>query len=418
MSTTTNRSSAAAGPLAIEGGTPVRTDPFPSWPIFDETEITAVTEVLRSGVWGSAHGRGTVARFEAAFAPYQGAKHALCVTNGTQALRVALLAADVGEGDEVIVPAYTFVATAGAVLEAGAIPIFVDIDPATFNLDPALVEAALTPRTRAIIPVHFGGLAVDMDSIMDLAARHSLVVVEDSCHGHGAEWRGRRLGSIGHLGCFSDQSTKNLTAGEGGIVLTQDDTLAARARTIANLGRVLGGGWYDHATLGTNLRMTEFQGALLLAQFSRLEAQTVRRDENGRYLDELLAAVPGIVPQRRLPAHTRCSYHLYLFRYESAAFGGRSRAEFLEALKAEGIPASGGYAIPLYRQPLFARSDFGPALRTYARTLDYSRVSLPHCEAACAGAAVWLGQNLLLADSVAMEEIATAIARIQTCWAR
>jgi dTDP-4-amino-4,6-dideoxygalactose transaminase len=400
----------------MEGGRPVRTTPFPSWPVFDESDVEAVAIVLRSGVWGSAGGQGAVADFERAFAAYHSARHAMCLVNGTQALRVALLAAGVGEGDEVIVPPYTFIATASAVLEAGAIPVFVDIDAATFNLDPGLIEAAITPRTKSIIPVHFGGLAVDMDRVMEIADRHGLIVIEDAAHAHGAEWRGRRLGTIGHFGCFSCQSSKNLNAGEGGIILTQDDALGARARSILHCGRVDGGGWYEHATLGSNLRLTEMQGALLLSQLKRVEEQTVRRDENGRYLDSLLNRIPGIRPQTRLDGHTRCSYHLYLFRYSADAFGNRPRADFLKALRAEGIPASPGYSIPLYRQPVLAHNQFGPSLRTYATQLDYSSLNLANSEEACAATAVWFTQNVLLADRAAMDDIARSIAKIQAKW--
>ncbi len=347
--------SASGEQLAIEGGAPACPRPFPTWPVFDESDVAAVAAVVRSGMWGSSGGDGAVAEFERAFGAYHGSAHTMCLVNGTQALRVALLAAGVGEGDEVIVPPYTFIATAGAVLEAGAIPVFVDIDPATFNLDPGLIEAAITPRTRAIIPVHFGGLAVDMDRVMEIANRHDLMVIEDAAHSHGAEWRGRRLGTIGHFGCFSCQSSKNLNAGEGGIIMTQDDTLAARALSIINCGRVEGGAWYEHGRLGSNLRITEMQGALLLSQFRRLDAQTAHREENGLYLDSRLRAIPGIMPQTRLPGHTRCSYHLYMFRYSAEAFGKRPRADFLAALHAEGVPASPGYPIPLYRQPVFAQ---------------------------------------------------------------
>ncbi len=403
--------------LAIQGGQPVRTAPFPDWPVFDETDVEAVAAVVRGGVWGSAQGDGAVARFEQAFAAYCGVEHAVCLVNGTQALRVALLAAGVGQGDEVIVPPYTFIATATAVLEAGAIPVFVDIDAATFNLDPARVAEAITPRTRAIIPVHFGGVAAAMDRLLELAARHNLIVIEDACHAQGAEWQGRKLGTIGHLGCFSCQSSKNLNAGEGGIIVTADATLAAAARSLSNCGRVEGGAWYEHAALGGNLRMTEMQGALLLSQLSRLEDQTARRDANARYLDSLLTNVPGITPQRRPDQQTRGAYHLYLFRYFANGFGGRPRAEFLRALQAEGIPASGGYPVPLYHQPVFAHSNFGPLLRDYAATLSYAGLRLPNVEEACAETAVWLTQNVLLAERAAMDDIARAIGRIQAAWA-
>ena len=245
--------------LAIHGGRPVRTKPFPAWPIFGEEEEQALIRALRSGKWGRTAG-DEVAKFEEQYAQYHQAKQGIAVVNGTVALRISMLAAGIQAGDEVIVPPYTFLATASAVIEANATPVFADLELETFNIDPRAVEAAVTPRTRAIMPVHLAGLSVNMDAIMEIARRHDLVVIEDACHAHGAEYKGRRLGSIGHLGVFSFQSSKNLTSGEGGIILTNDDALAARCRTIHNCGRLAGGAWYEHHAIGGNYRLSEFQG--------------------------------------------------------------------------------------------------------------------------------------------------------------
>ena len=222
--------------LAIHGGAPVRTKPFPTWPVFGDQEERQLIGALRSGRWGKMDG-AEVTRFEQRFAAYHHAKHGIAVVNGTVALRLALMAADVQAGDHVIVPPYTFVATASAVVEANATPVFADVQLETFNLDPGALEAAITPRTTAVIPVHFGGLPVDMGRIMALAQRHGLTVIEDACHAHGAEYQGRRVGSLGHMGVFSFQSTKNLTSGEGGILLTNDDELAQRCWSMHNCGR-------------------------------------------------------------------------------------------------------------------------------------------------------------------------------------
>jgi dTDP-4-amino-4,6-dideoxygalactose transaminase len=397
---------------ALLGGTPVRTRPFPSWPVFGEAEEQALIRALRSGRWGKLDG-SEVTTFEKRFAAYHGARHGIAVCNGTVSLRVALLAAGVEAGDEVIIPPYTFLATATAVVEANATPIFVDIDRETLNLDPALIEAAITPRTRAIIPVHLGGLPCDMDAIMAIARRHDLTVIEDAAHAHGSAYKGRRVGGIGHLGSFSFQSTKNLTSGEGGIVLTSDDALADRCRSIHNCGRVAGGAWYEHHVMSGNYRLGEFAGAILNCQFDRLDEQTNTRDANGRYLDSLLSEIPGITPQRRDASTTRNAYHLYPFRYDADAFG-MPRARFLEALAAEGIPASSGYVLPLYRQPLFADRAFGPytGYRSARPDIDYGAMRLPVCERICGGEGAWMTQNVLLGTRADMDDIARAMAKV------
>jgi len=290
-----------ADQLAIHGGRPVREKPFPTWPVFGEPEEQALTRTLRSGKWGKLDG-SEVAAFERDFARYQGSEHGIAVVNGTVSLQIALMAAGIQGGDEVIVPPYTFLATATAVITANATPVFADIELDTLNLDPKAVEALITPRTRAIIPVHFAGLPADMDAIMAIAQRHNLIVIEDAAHAHGAEYKGRRAGSIGHMGSFSFQSSKNLTAGEGGFITTNDPELAERCRSIHNCGRRPGHAWYEHFVISGNYRLSEIQGALLNAQLQRLEEQARRRDENGRYLTEHLGQIPGIKPQRIAPS--------------------------------------------------------------------------------------------------------------------
>src|SRR5262245_40609396 len=231
--------------LAIFGGKPVRKKPFTRWPIFGKPEETRLLRVLRSGAWGRLHGN-EVEHFEKAFAEAHGCKHGIAVVNGTVSLRIGLVAAGIRAEDEVIVPPYTFLSTATAVIEANAVPVFADISLDTFNLDPCAIERAITARTRAIIPVHFAGQPAEMDEIMAIAQKHKLIVLEDAAHAHGASYRNRPAGSIGHLGSFSFQSSKNMTAGEGGVITTNDDTLAEACRSIQNCGRVPGGIWYEH----------------------------------------------------------------------------------------------------------------------------------------------------------------------------
>jgi dTDP-4-amino-4,6-dideoxygalactose transaminase len=401
--------------LAIHGGSPVRTKPFPSWPIFGKEEEHALLRVLNSSKWGRLDG-DEVAKFECRFADYHQAKYAIAVTNGTVSLRIALMAAGIEAGDEIIVPPYTFLATATAVIEANATPIFADIELETFNLDPQAVEKAITPRTRAIIPVHAGGLPVKMDVLMEIAQRHHLTVIEDAAHAHGTEYQGRHVGAIGHLGSFSFQSTKNLNSGEGGIILTNDEGLAERCRSIHNCGRIADGAWYEHHVISGNYRLGEFQGAILNAQFDRFDAQAQTRDRNGRYLAERLSQIPGVHPQLLGSDCTRHGFHLFLFRLQERELGV-PRQIFLDALAAEGIPCCAGYVMPLYRQPLFANRAFGPyqGYRSARPDLDYSRVSCPNCETICSTQGAWLEQRLLLGTQEDMDDIAKAFEKVHVC---
>lgn len=398
--------------LAALGGTPVRTRSFPKWPEFGPPEEAALRRALHGPYWG-LFGRGEIERFQQRFAACQQTRYAVAVANGTVALRMALLAAGIAAGDEVIVPPYTFIATASAVVECNATPVFADVEPDTFNLDPAAVAAAITPRTRAIIPVHMGGLPADMDALAEIARRHDLVLIEDAAHAHAAEYKGRRTGSLGHLGCFSFQSSKNLTCGEGGAVLTSDAALHESVRSIANCGRRPEGPWYAHHVISGNYRITEFQAALLNAQLDRLEEQAQRRERNARALTLRLAQIPGIRPQALPPYPVRHAYHLYLLRYDPDVFGA-PRAAFLSALKAEGIPASEGYPVPLYEQPLFTNRAFGPYSSCLASRpgFRYADVACPGSARLCRTEGVWLYQSLLLGPPEDMDDIANAFEKL------
>jgi dTDP-4-amino-4,6-dideoxygalactose transaminase len=396
--------------LALLGGKPVRTRPFARWPVFGDAEEQRLLRVLRSGLWGKLDGP-EVAEFEKRFAAMHGCKHGIGVVNGTVSLRIALMAAGIGAEDEVIVPPYTFFSTASAVIEANAVPVFADIELDTFNLDPRAVEAGVTPRTRAIIPVHFAGQAVDMGAIMAIANRHRLVVIEDAAHAHGASWQNRPAGSIGELGSFSFQSSKNLTAGEGGIITTNDDALAAACRSIHNCGRIEGGMWYEHHVISGNYRLGEFQAGILNCQIERLEEQTRTRDENGQYLASRLAELPGIHPQRRTADCTRHSYHLFMLRLDAREFGA-PREAVLRALAAEGIPCSPGYGYSLPEQPMFRRKAFGPYLSSARERLDYGRSRCPNSDLICREQGVWLEQNLFLGNRADMDDIADAFEKV------
>jgi dTDP-4-amino-4,6-dideoxygalactose transaminase len=255
------------------------------------------------------------------------------------------------------------------------------------------------------------GQPADMNALMAIAKRHKLVVIEDAAHAHGGLYSSRSVGSIGQLGSFSFQSSKNLTGGEGGIITTNDDKLAEACRSIHNCGRMTGGLWYEHHRMSANYRLGEFQGALLNAQLSRLKKQTLTRDRNGQYLAAKVGKIPGIHPQRRTAETTRHSHHLFLFRIDGNVFGA-ARAAILKALVAEGIPVSGGYAIPLYRQPLFLNQAFGPYLPNVRQSLDFGKVSCPNCEKICAEQGAWLEQRIFLGTKSDMDDIARAFEKV------
>jgi dTDP-4-amino-4,6-dideoxygalactose transaminase len=396
--------------LALLGGAAIRRTPFTRWPIFGRVDERRLLRALRSGKWGKLEG-GEVAAFEKRFAAMHGCRHGVGVVNGTVSLRLALMAAGLEAGDEVIVPPYTFYATASSVIEANGVPVFADIDLHTFNLNPAAAAAAITPRTRAIIPVHFAGQTADMRAFRKLGRKHGLTIIEDAAHAHGGLHRDGPAGSLGHLGSFSFQSTKNLTAGEGGIITTNDATLAERCISLHNCGRVPSGAWYEHHVLAGNYRLGELQGALLNSQLDRLEAQTTTRDRNGRWLGARLVELPGIFPQTRAADCVRHSYHLFMVRLDGEQFGA-PRAAVIRALQAEGIPCSGGYAISLNRQPMFLNKSFGPYLPGARSKLNFRRIHCPNSDLICEQQGIWIEQRVFLGSRSDMNVIALAFEKI------
>ena len=389
--------------LAINGGIPVRKAPFPKWPQWTEAERRNLLEVLESGKWFRFYG-DKVAEFEKRFAAYHGGKYALAVSSGTAALEAAMAALGAGPGDEVILPCYTFVATATAVINAGATPVFADISLRDFNIDLNSAASLVTPQTKGIIVVHFGGCPCDMDAVTAFAKERGLWVVEDAAHAHGGKWAGRGLGSLGDAGAFSFQNSKNITAGEGGLFMTNDEALMHRAYSYHSYGQRAGYPWYSHHIVSRNLRMTEWQGAILLAQLERLEEHTKLRLENARRLDEAIKAIPGLeVVGSDDPRAGERAYHLYQFRY-APGFEGVSRQRFIEALAAEGVPCSPGYPVPLYKQPFMEEVAPPPGK-------PYKELDLPGGEAACKEA-VWLAQSLLLGSERDTQDIIDAIEKI------
>lgn len=383
---------------------------WPGWPQWDDEERAHLAAVLESGAWSSSSGEQT-REWATEFAAFQGARHGLPVTNGTHTLEAALAACGVGEGDEVIVPAITFVATASVVLGVNATPVIVDVDPDSLCIDVAAAEAAITPRTRAIMPVHIAGTACDMDALTELCSRHGLAMVEDCAHAPGTRWRGRGAGSFGSFGSFSFEASKLITAGEGGALTTNDEALRARAWSYVNCGRVEGEHWYHHASYGSNLRMTEWQGALLRAQLQRYPTQHRIREERGDLLDAELAQVPGVRPQSGDPRMDSRARYCYVLHYDAAEFAGLSMPGFEAALAAEGIEFGGSYP-SLNRLELFRTGNFAPRLRASAPHIDYSALSLPRAEHAAANT-IWLSHPMLLAEPDDVLDIVRAIARIQ-----
>ena len=398
--------------LALLGGKKAKHKPFPAWPQYDDNERRALQEVLESRIWWRTPGTKTL-EFEQAFAKYHSARHGVAVTNGTAALEVTMAALGIGYGDEVIVPNFTFIATASAVLFANALPVLVEVDPETYCLDPALTEAAITPRTKAIIAVHMGGLPADLDRLQELAKRHGIALVEDSSHAHGSEWKGRKIGTFGTAGTFSFQSSKLMTAGEGGIIISNDDGFERLARSVHDCGRMPGEWFYSHFIYGSNYRLSEWQGAILNVQLARLEEQTLHRHRNGRVLDKLFGQIPGITPQKCDPRCTRNGQYAYIFHVNAKDFAGISTENFIAALNAEGIPTQASYP-PLHELDCFRNGEYRKRLSGAQATVKHAFLEqkFPHTQRA-AWETVWIPQFALLGDEEDMNEIAAAIRKIQ-----
>jgi perosamine synthetase len=410
----TIRGAGASKMPALLGGTPVRQAPFPSWPVADAREEDALVRVIRSGRWNRGD---NVVAFEATYASLTGAKHCLATANGTSALITSLAALGIGPGDEVIVPPYTFVATINAVLLMRALPVFIDTDIETFQIDARKVERGITGTTKLILPVHLGGSAADLDTILEIGRRRGIAVVEDACQAHLAEWRARKVGTYGKAGCFSFQASKNLNAGEGGAILTGDDEFVESCYRFHNnsRGRRNTGDDFSYRSIGANLRLTEFQAALLTAQMTRLQEQTRTRDGNAAHLTKLLNQIPGITPARMYDGCTRNAYHLYMFRYDASRFAGLPRAAFIKALAAEGIPTQSGYT-PLNKQPFLDDALSAPGFRAiYSKArIDQWREQnqCPQNDRLCTEA-VWIVQTMLLGPRRDMEDIAEAVRKVQ-----
>lgn len=404
---------------AILGGKPVRTKGWQKWPMWNpDTDEKQLMEVIRSGVWSRA---SVVAEFEKKWAETIGSKRCLALVNGTNAMITSLIQLGIGAGDEVIVPPYTFIATTQAVLQTGAIPVFVDTDPETFQIDVNKIEAKITPNTRAILPVHIAGLPADIVRINAIAKKHNLLVVEDACQAWLSEVNNKKVGTFGNAGCFSFQNSKNIPMGEGGAIVSDDDAFMDRCYSYHNFGisygsiiDTIGGGF---SMLGSKLRLTEYQAAIGLAELKRLEAQTVVRSENATYLKSLLKEIPGILPFKLTDNVTRASFHFFPFRYKKDEFKGMSRSTFLKALQAEGVSCTSGYGT-LNKMPYighaFQTKNFQRMYSKEALDIDKynERNQCPENDRICNEEAVWFMQNMLLGEKSDMKDIYNAIEKI------
>jgi dTDP-4-amino-4,6-dideoxygalactose transaminase len=402
--------------LAIRGGTPVRKAPWPAWPVYDDREIAALTEVVRSRNWGGfPEPNHRAAKFARLFAAAHGSKHGICAMNGTVTLEVALRAAGLAPGDEVIVPALTSPATAAAALHVGGVPVFVDVDPETYCLDARGLAEAVGPRTRAVIPVHLGSCVADLDAILDVARRRDLIVIEDCAHAHGATWNGVKVGAHGLAGSFSLRQGTLITAGEGGVLVTSDDLLMEKCHSLVNGGRKEAGyDSYAGALVGHNYRLTEFQSAVLLVQLGRLDEQQKVRQRNMGRLTARLAEIPGLRPLRCDPRQAPFGGFQYTLRYDARAFADTPRDLFCRALLAEGLPCEGAAYVPLTRNPqlpLHAR-DYPQLRERYGEELVAAEVPCPVAERASAAEAVWLHQALFLGADKDVDDMVAALHKV------
>jgi dTDP-4-amino-4,6-dideoxygalactose transaminase len=399
--------------LAITGGEPVRKKHFDPWPVYTEAERAALEDVLTNRNWGGQpfpgkHGDA----FGRKFAEFHTAKYGQCVNTGTVAIQAALTAVGIQPGDEVLVPAYTWEGTVGPVLLINAVPVFVDVDPETYCMDAKRIEQVLTPKTRAILPVHLGMRFADLDAIMSIAQKHNLKVVEDCAHVHGGMWKGKGAGSIGDLGTFSFQSSKLITCGEGGAVITNNLEYFERVQSYINAGRASVTDKFKHRLIGFNYRLGEFQAAVLGPQLERLPQQQKIRQANFDYFESRLRGRPGLGFLKPEPRITRSAPYCYVLKYFAEQAKDIPRAAFVASLQLEGIPCDGLLYEPVYKSSLFPvkATDF-PAL-SWGRTepLDLrTKYRCPDAERAAYHEAIWFPHYLFLGSKEDIDTIVEAI---------
>lgn len=403
---------------AVLGGTKTFKISWPTWPVFDKTEENGLLKVLRSKQWGRLAAKTATADFEKGYQDITGAKHALALSSGTNALFAMLGALNIGPGDEVIIPPYTFIATYNVIGLNYALPIFVDTDIESFQIDARKIPAAITKQTKALMPVHIGGSPFDIDAILKIGKTHNIPVLEDACQAHLAEWKGKCVGNWGLGGAFSFQASKNLNSGEGGAIISNDTDFYNNCYSFHHQGQSSNSASLatGSGTRGSNLRISEFQSAILLAQMTRLKQQAELRWQNANYLTSLLKNIPGIYPAKLYDGTTKSAYHLYMFRYNKDHFAGLSRDNFVKALEAEGVTCSGGYGM----------INKGAYVTNLAKEKHYLKIygekrmkqwveQTVNCPVndRLTTEAVWFLQFMLLGTRENMEQIAQAIRKIQ-----
>jgi dTDP-4-amino-4,6-dideoxygalactose transaminase len=403
-----------ADQLALLGGEPVRRRPFTPWPQFSPADMERLVRVVESRHWGGYPLPSPwAAEVAERFAAMHGAKYGLCLTNGTIAISAALQALGIGFGDEVIMPAYTWDGTAIAALMVGAVPVFVDVDPDTYCLDARLVRQAITPRTRALLPVHLAMRFADMDALRAIAAEHRLLVVEDCAHAHGGEFQGHGAGAAGDAGTFSFQESKLMTAGEGGIVITSRLDCFEALQSITNCGRKSLTDQFKQKMIGCNYRMTELQASLLIGQLEKLPELREKRTRHAALLDRELAQIPGVRPLPAQPGITRDTFYHYVFQFRPTG-AAPARDLFVAAIEAEGVPCDGRFYEPVYRSDLFNVSPRTcPQLRLERdQPVDYSTVRCPVSERAAYAESVWLPQTALIGEESDVRDVVAAVAKV------
>ena len=412
--------------LALLGGVPVRNAvTWPEWPYRNQQIYDNLMETAKSGKWSRIdRPNSRVSTWENDFKGLIGTNYCVATGSGTQSLNTALFALNIGPGDEVITSPYTDMGTVSAIITCHALPVLADLDPNTYQLDPNDIEKKITPRTKAIVPVHMLGFPADMDRIMAIARKHNLLVVEDACQSHLVSYKGKKLGTFGQLGCFSFQSSKQISCGEGGAVVGNDEKLMDEVYAVMNHGtaktprkdangKVLG----VHVTIGPKYRMNEFQAAVLQGQLSTIQERFDKRWENGQYLTAQLKDFPGLKVQKQYPGTENGAYYLFGMSYQQDAFDGITRNQFLKAINAEGIGLSGYIANGLHREPWV---DNIAARKSYRSVYGEARMKqwreqikhMPNCDKVCAEMAGLYSVGVLLGTKKDMDSIVEAIMKV------
>jgi dTDP-4-amino-4,6-dideoxygalactose transaminase len=400
--------------LAIKGGTPVRTKPYPTWPQTGEIDEQYILKALRNHRWCTFDGE-SIPKFEKAWGEMVGAKGCVMTPCGTHALQMALELLDIGPGDEVLVSPYTFIATIDAIMMAHSLPVFVDIDLETFTMDPADIEHRINENTRAILPIHILGHAANMDEILPIAQKHNLPIVEDACNGQLVEWHGKKLGTLGTIGCFSFQESKIIPGGEAGALVSDDQELIDKAYSFRDFGRDQKG-HKGYVMRGFKYRISDFAAAVLMGQLTRLDAMRALREQNGSYLIEGLKKIPGLILQKNYPPCTRPNYYVVGLRYDAEQFRGMPRSKFVQAMHAEGIPIGAGQGSPLNKEPYIENSLNS---RGFRRSFSPERLERYRAENHCpandklCATALDFSQEVLLGTKEDVTDVLEAAAKVQ-----